>query len=78
MMKSKVGIIGEDENDLKLINDLLSLMHRNQADYTNTFRNIMNGKLPKERLFNDQTLYFGRDLEESIEKIISQTKNLMT
>ena len=58
MMKSKVGIIGEDENDLKLINDLLSLMHRNQSDYTNTFRNIMNGKLPKESLFNDPDFIF--------------------
>ena len=79
MMKSKVGIIGEDENDLKLINDLLSLMHRNQADYTNTFRNIMNGKLPKERLFNDPDFIFWEETwKNRLKKIISQTKNLMT
>ena len=44
-------------------------MHQDQADYTNTFRNIIDGKLPKERLFNDpEFIFLGRDLEESIEK----------
>ena len=58
MMKNKIGISGEQENDIKLISDLLDLMHRNQADYTNTFRNLMNEKLPKERLFNDPDFIF--------------------
>ena len=40
MMRSKLGLSGSHEEDEKLISDLLDWMHKNQADYTNTFRNL--------------------------------------
>ena len=42
MMRDKLGLFGEDQNDLKLINDLLNWMVSNKADYTNTFCYLMN------------------------------------
>jgi len=42
MMRDKLGLFGNDKNDLKLINDLLNWMESNQADYTNTFCHLMN------------------------------------
>lgn len=54
-MRRKIGLIKENENDESLIKELLSLMHNNNLDFTNTFRNLadMNKeKLPlKEWLF---------------------------
>ena len=41
MMRDKLGLFGEDKNDLKLINNLLNWMESNQADYTNTFCHLM-------------------------------------
>lgn len=40
MMRSKLGLSGSHEEDEKLISDLLDWMHKNQADYTNTFRDL--------------------------------------
>ncbi|SFL58920.1 Uncharacterized conserved protein YdiU, UPF0061 family [Paenibacillus sp. 1_12] len=37
-MRAKLGILDEELEDASLIDDLLSLMQRNHADYTNTFR----------------------------------------
>ena len=42
MMRDKLGLFGKDNNDLKLINDLLRWMESNQVDYTNTFCHLMN------------------------------------
>ncbi len=42
MMKTKLGIFGEENEDRKLINDLLDWMKTNKADYTNTFCHLMN------------------------------------
>jgi len=49
MMRDKLGLFGEDKNDLELINSLLNWMETNQADYTNTFCYLMNiGSFKKE------------------------------
>ena len=37
-MRAKLGIFNEEEQDESLIEDLLSMMHKYGADYTNTFR----------------------------------------
>ena len=37
MMRKKLGLLGEDSKDEGLIIDLLTWMHQNKADYTNTF-----------------------------------------
>jgi len=54
MMKKKLGLIGEKDNDENLINDLLSIMHENKADYTNTFCLLMNEDFQKNKIFNDK------------------------
>ena len=41
-MRDKLGLFGENQNDLKLINELLNWMEINKADYTNTFCYLMN------------------------------------
>ena len=53
MMKNKLGLISDEENDNMIINALLKLMHKNQSDYTNTFRYLINGKFPQDKLLND-------------------------
>ena len=57
MMKSKLGLVGDDKNDLKLINSLLNWMKKNKADYTNTFCYLMgisnDDKIYKEASFKD-------------------------
>lgn len=37
-MRSKLGISNEEQQDEVLINELLSIMHKQRADFTNTFR----------------------------------------
>ena len=42
MMRSKIGLTDEDKKDKFLILDLLTWMHQNKVDYTNTFCHLMN------------------------------------
>ncbi|RDX35825.1 YdiU family protein [bacterium HD9-500m-PIT-SAG08] len=44
MMRKKLGLLGEDNKDKFLIVDLLTWMHQNKVDYTNTFCHLMNLK----------------------------------
>lgn len=37
-MRAKLGLVGEEDKDEALIQDLLSMMQKHGADYTNTFR----------------------------------------
>ena len=53
MMRNKIGLFGEEIQDENLINDLLKWMHKNKADYTNTFCSLMKKNIEKERLFQD-------------------------
>ena len=53
MMKNKLGMISDEDQDKRMMRDLFKLMHKNQADYTNTFRYLINGKFPQEKLLND-------------------------
>ena len=39
-MRAKLGISNEEKQDESLIGDLLSIMHKYGADYTNTFRSL--------------------------------------
>ena len=54
MMRDKLGLFGKDQNDQKLINDLLSWMEINKADYTNTFCNLMNVNIENKKVYEDQ------------------------
>jgi uncharacterized protein YdiU (UPF0061 family) len=54
MMRDKLGLFGEDKNDLELINNLLNWMKTNQADYTNTFCYLMNISSIKNEIYKDK------------------------
>jgi uncharacterized protein YdiU (UPF0061 family) len=47
MMRRKLGLFGEDEADELLIADLLKWMKRHEADYTNTFRDMISATIPE-------------------------------
>ncbi len=44
-MRKKLGLFNEEQEDVSLIDNLLSLMHRYEADYTNTFNALTDNKL---------------------------------
>ena len=54
MMRKKLGLSGEKNNDEKLINNLLSLLHEQKADYTNTFCSLMNEDVQNDKIFNNK------------------------
>jgi uncharacterized protein YdiU (UPF0061 family) len=54
MMKKKLGLIEEKENDEKLINNFLSLVNEHKADYTNTFYSLMNEDVQNDKIFNNK------------------------
>ena len=55
MMRDKLGLFGEDINDQILIMELLTWMHKNKADYTNTFCFLMNEKFSDNEIYNDES-----------------------
>ena len=54
MMRDKLGLFGQDPKDLGLILDLLTWMHKNKADYTNTFCVLMNENVQKNKIYEDE------------------------
>lgn len=52
MMKKKLGLITDEADDVILIQELLDAMEKNNLDYTNTFRDLMNDKINNETLKN--------------------------
>ena len=54
MMRDKLGLFGEDKNDLKLINNLFNWMQSNKADYTNTFCYLMNISSIQDQIYKDK------------------------
>jgi len=54
MMRDKLGLFGEDPKDQVLILDLLTWMHQNKTDYTNTFCYLMNEKIQNNKIYNDE------------------------
>ncbi|UED79234.1 YdiU family protein [Lysinibacillus sp. CD3-6] len=51
-MRAKLGIFNEEEQDAKLVEELLTLMEKYDADYTNTFRALTFTKCEGTDLFN--------------------------
>jgi len=47
-MRAKLGLSNQEEGDAALAGDLLDLMHRHGADYTNTFRDLASASLPED------------------------------
>jgi uncharacterized protein YdiU (UPF0061 family) len=54
MMRDKLGLFGDDKDDLELINNLLNWMQLNQADYTNTFCYLMNISSIQDQIYKDK------------------------
>jgi serine/tyrosine/threonine adenylyltransferase len=54
MMRDKLGLFGENQKDQVLILDLLTWMHQNKADYTNTFCFLMNEKIKNNKVYKDE------------------------
>jgi len=54
MMKNKLGIFGEENQDESLINYFLTWMFQKKADFTNTFSSLIKDDLSKEKLFDDK------------------------
>ena len=54
MMRDKLGLFGEDSKDQVLILDLLTWMHQNKADYTNTFCYLMNEKIKNNKIYDNE------------------------
>jgi len=53
MMRDKLGLFGKTKDDKKLIDDLLTWMEKNKADYTNTFCYLMNISIGNSSLYDD-------------------------
>jgi len=51
-MRAKLGIFNEEQEDELLIEDLLGIMQKYHADYTNTFRTLTYGKPKNEAIFS--------------------------
>ncbi|WP_058828967.1 protein adenylyltransferase SelO [Paenibacillus polymyxa] len=51
-MRAKLGIFNEELEDESLIEDLLKIMQKHRADYTNTFRALTLNKLEDANLFS--------------------------
>ncbi|MDB3904105.1 YdiU family protein [Candidatus Pelagibacter sp.] len=54
MMRDKLGLFGKSKDDKKLIDDLLTWMEKNKADYTNTFCYLMNVKIGNNSLYDNK------------------------
>lgn len=53
-MRAKLGIFNEEESDKELIEELLSMMHKYSADYTNTFSALTFGYFSDMELFKTE------------------------
>ena len=54
MMREKLGLFGIEEKDKFLILDLLTWMHQNNVDYTNTFCHLMDNEIKKDLKYDDE------------------------
>ena len=54
MMKDKLGLFSQDQKDQVLIIDLLTWMHKNKADYTNTFCFLMDENFQHNKIYDDE------------------------
>ena len=54
MMRDKLGLFGQDQKDQVLIIDLLTWIHKNKADYTNTFCFLMDENFQHNKIYNDE------------------------
>ena len=65
MMRKKLGLLGEDSKDEELFIELLSWMHQNKADYTNTFCYLMEELNQNKDIYNSEQFKMWRKKWES-------------
>jgi uncharacterized protein YdiU (UPF0061 family) len=73
MMRDKLGLFGEDTKDQVLILDLLTWMHQNKADYTNTFCFLMNEKVKNDEVYKDENFLIWKKRWEERLKLNNNT-----
>ncbi|WP_440613946.1 protein adenylyltransferase SelO [Candidatus Pelagibacter sp. HIMB1748] len=76
MMRDKLGLFGEDKNDLTLINKLLDWMKKNNADYSNTFCHLMGVEIYDEVYKNDDFKNWTDEWEKRLKLNNSSDKHL--
>ena len=82
MMGSKLGLTANRQEDETLVTDLLDWMHKNEADYTNTFRDLSQEELPGEELYTTEsfqawhTRWQARLREEDLESSLTLRKSV--
>ncbi len=76
MMRDKLGLFGEDKNDLTLVNKLLDWMKNNNADYTNTFCHLMGVEIDNEVYKNDDFKNWTNEWEKRLKLNNSSDKYL--
>jgi uncharacterized protein YdiU (UPF0061 family) len=52
-MRRKLGLQSEEEGDRELVQSLLAWMHKTQADFTNTFRDLSAEELPAKEAYQN-------------------------
>ena len=69
MMRSKLGLLGEQDADTEIIDELLQWMQQHQADYTNTFRDLSAENAPTaEQYQNEQYLNWHKRWQQRLEQ----------
>ena len=73
MMRSKIGLLGDQPEDQILIKDLLDWMHNNDADFTNTFRDLSDGKKPTEIIYETSSFqtWYKQWIKKDYKKIVN-------
>ena len=61
MMGSKLGFAETGQEDEKLITELLDWMHKNSADFTNTFLNLCKEEIPNGALYASESFQSWHD-----------------
>ena len=78
MMRDKLGLFGQDSKDHVLILDLLTWMHKNKADYTNTFCFLMNENVQNNKIYeNDNFLIWKKRWEDRLKLNNSDPKKIL-
>ena len=75
MMKSKLGLIGDKNEDKKIISDFLIWMENNKADYTNTFVFLLNDNFKNNKIYEKET--FINWYKKWKDRINNESKDLM-
>ena len=80
MMRKKLGLKGEESKDENLIAELLSWMHQNKADHTNTFCHLMDDLIQKNKFFENKEFNYWKQQWKNRSKLYgnSPEKSLQT